>query len=118
MAEGSGVLLLRCAWRRDGPLQSLLVRAPKEGAGMTENELKRNVLRLAYINGWSVYHVPQRTMLNGGGKGYPDLTLARDGQVMWFELKQQDALMSPEQYRWSLELPSYHCIRPRDWETG
>ena len=85
---------------------------------MTENELKRHVLGMAYRNGWSVYHVPQRTMLNGGGKGYPDLTLARDREVLWIELKQQDALMSPEQHLWSQALPAYHCIRPSDWDKG
>ena len=54
---------------------------------MTENELKSIVLRYAYDNGWSVYHVPQATMRNGGGKGYPDLTLARDGEALWIELE-------------------------------
>ena len=85
---------------------------------MTENDLKRHVLSLAYRNGWAVYNVPQRTMLNGGGKGYPDLTLARDREVLWIELKAQDGLMSIEQYAWSQTLPSYHIVRPNDWESG
>jgi hypothetical protein len=44
---------------------------------MTENELKQAVLHIAYRRGWAVYHVPQSTMRNGGGRGYPDLIRAR-----------------------------------------
>lgn len=54
---------------------------------MTENELKHAVLKMARRQGWAVYHVPQTTMHNGGGIGYPDLTLARDKEVLWMELK-------------------------------
>ena len=52
------------------------------------------------------------------GKGYPDLTLARDKEVMWMELKQQDGMMSTEQFAWSMQLPAYHVIRPKDLESG
>jgi len=85
---------------------------------MTENELKKLVLRLAYSQGWAVYHVPQTTMRNGGGTGYPDLTLARDREVLWFELKQQKANVSAEQRLWFDALPAYYIIRPSDWESG
>jgi hypothetical protein len=85
---------------------------------MTENELKRVVLRRAYQAGWAVYHVPQATMRNGGGAGYPDLTLARDREVLWIELKQQDAKLTPEQLFWHDALPAAHVIRPGDLETG
>jgi len=85
---------------------------------MTENDLKRHVLMLAYAQGWAVYHVPQATMRNGGGKGYPDLTLARDGEALWVELKQEDGKLSPEQQGWRAALPHYHVIRPSDWDTG
>ncbi len=85
---------------------------------MTENELKHQVLRYARLQGWAVYHVPQTTMKNGGGKGYPDLTLARDSEVLWIELKQDDGIISGDQYGWSLALPAYHVIRPKDWRSG
>ncbi len=81
---------------------------------MTENELKHYVLRVARMNGWMIYHVPQTTMRNGGGRGYPDLTLARDGEVLWIELKQEDGILSSDQYAWSLALPACHTIRPSD----
>ena len=85
---------------------------------MTENELKKLVLRLAYSRGWAVYHVPQSTMRNGGGTGYPDLTLARDREVLWIELKQEKAGPSREQECWLEALPAAHVIRPSDWDSG
>lgn len=85
---------------------------------MTENELKHNVLRVAYENGWAVYHVPQATMRNGGGAGYPDLTLARDGEVLWIELKRENGNLTTQQAAWISILPAAHVIRPADWRSG
>jgi hypothetical protein len=81
---------------------------------MTENELKHIVLRFARLRGWTVYHVPQATMHNGGGRGYPDLTCARDGRVIWLELKSDEGRQTAEQYGWQMALPAYHVIRPKD----
>ena len=85
---------------------------------MTENELKRAVLEIAYRQGWAVYHVPQSTMRNGGGRGYPDLTCARDGEVVWMELKQQDGIVASWQQAWHTALPHCHVIRPSDLSSG
>ena len=79
---------------------------------MTENELKHEVLRIAKANGWMVYHVPQATMRNGGGRGYPDLTLSRKGEVMWIELKQEHAKVTADQRRWHDTLEAVNVIRP------
>lgn len=85
----------------------------------TENELKHLVLGLARRNGWAVYHVPQARMANGGGSGYPDLTCARDGEVLWIELKQQKASPTTLQLEWAAALGrSWHLIRPSDWDSG
>jgi hypothetical protein len=86
---------------------------------MTENELKTLVVGLARRNGWAVYHVPQTTMRNGGGRGYPDLTLARDGEVIWIELKQQAAKPTADQVFWAEAIGRpCHLIRPSDWDSG
>lgn len=85
---------------------------------LTENELKGVILKMAYAKGWCVYHVPQSTMHNGGGKGYPDLTLARDGEVLWLELKQEKGRLSPDQAGWQLALPRMEVIRPSDLARG
>jgi len=92
---------------------------PATTQAMTENGLKQVVLSLAYANGWAVYHVPQATITHkGGGRGYPDLTLARDGEVLWIELKAEDGKLTPEQEAWMIALPAAHVIRPFDWERG
>jgi hypothetical protein len=87
-------------------------------APMTENDLKQAVLLLAYRQGWKVYHVPQATMRNGGGAGYPDLTLARDGEVRWIELKAEKGTLDPRQAEWIAILPHSYVVRPSDWWSG
>ena len=67
---------------------------------MTEAELKRAVLTLAYRHGWLVYHVPATNVRGSQGRGYPDLTLARDGDVRWLELKQDKGRVQPNQWEW------------------
>lgn len=100
------------AVHRTGPVT--VVTVPR-----TENELKRLVVDLARRNGWAVYHVPQRTMLNGGGAGYPDLTLCRDGEHLWLELKQQKAGPTEAQLGWAQAIGRpWHLVRPSDWESG
>jgi hypothetical protein len=83
---------------------------------MTENELKHIVVRFAERQGWRCYHVPQREMFNGGGRGYPDLTCARDGEVVWIELKAEKGWQSGDQRAWQAVLPAYHLLRPSDIE--
>jgi hypothetical protein len=87
---------------------------------MTETQLKTEVLRYAYAHGWAVYHVTHGPIRGRQGGGYPDLTLARDGEVMWMELKQEHAAPSPEQWYWyeALGRHAWHLIRPSDWESG
>lgn len=85
---------------------------------MTENELKHKILELAYRNGWSVFHMTQSNIRGSQGKGYPDLTIARDGEVLWMELKQEGEKLSPYQSDWFFALPRCHKIQPSDWESG
>jgi hypothetical protein len=85
---------------------------------LSERELKTLVLELARRMGWIVYHVPMANMRNGGGSGYPDLTLARDGEVLWMELKVAAGILSREQGIWLEALPYAHIIRPIDWYSG
>ena len=49
-----------------------------------------------------------------GNAGYPDLTLARDGVVLFAELKTQAGRLRPEQQRW-LEILDGEVWRPNDW---
>lgn len=91
---------------------------------MTENELKGHVLDIARRHGWIAYHATQAKVRSAGDHGYPDLTLARDGEVVWLELKRQDGKLTLEQVTWSMALPSnngqfhYEVIRPSDLARG
>ncbi len=85
---------------------------------MSETQLKTYVLREAYANGWAVYHVTHSPVRGSQGTGYPDLTLARDKEVLWLELKVEKAQPSAEQWVWLAALPAAHVIRPSDWYSG
>jgi hypothetical protein len=84
---------------------------------VTEAELKRKVLEIAYANGWIVFHlpmVPQRRPAKRATSGYPDLTCARDGEVLFIELKREGETLDTAQLVWQIALPAYHVIRPAD----
>lgn len=88
---------------------------------MTEADLRDEVKLLALRLGWAVFELPRiknrRPVKNA--VGYPDLTMARDGQIIWFELKGDDGVMSQEQWRWWTVLqPFCHVILPEQWESG
>jgi hypothetical protein len=88
---------------------------------VTEAELKSYVKRIARMNGWRIKDEAQAQhfrAVKGEATGYPDLTLARDREVLWFELKTDDGIQSSEQYAWSMILPAYHVIRPKDLDNG
>lgn len=94
----------------------------QQAHAMTEAELKSVILSMAKAKGWIVYTTPQvkpmRPARLDGSAGYPDLTLARDGEVMWIELKQEDAKLSLPQAGWQLALPRMFVIRPSDLGSG
>jgi hypothetical protein len=85
---------------------------------MTENELKTHILAMAKAKGWAVFHMTQSTIRGSQGKGYPDLTLARDGEVQWMELKQEHGKLTDDQAYWQLALPRMEVIRPSDLARG
>lgn len=87
---------------------------------MTESELKAKVVELAHLRGWKVFSLPMVKNIRPvkSAVGYPDLTLARNQQVLWLELKQSDGVLSLEQLDWLRNLPWCHVIRPLDWEDG
>lgn len=108
---------------------------------VTETQLQDRVIELAAARGWRVHHVrPARTSQGWrtplqGHKGFPDLTLARHGQLVVAELKSAKGRLSKEQKQWAEHLtaggdtavwcssPSepepfryeYHLWRPADW---
>ena len=84
---------------------------------MTEAELKREVVRMAHELGWKVFSLPMIRNVRPvkDAVGYPDLTLARDGTVLWIELKTDAGVLSADQIAWMDALhPNMHVIRPND----
>jgi hypothetical protein len=86
---------------------------------MTENELKTLVVALARRNGWAIHHETQQKHPSAGDHGYPDLTLARDGEHLWLELKQEKGYPTEHQFNWAAAIGrGWHLIRPSDWDSG
>ena len=95
--------------------------------GLTESMWQRRVVDLAAFCGWRVAHFRPartatgwRTAVEADGVGYPDLTLVRDGRLLFVELKSEAGRVSPEQRIWLAELSSVpgvevFCWRPSDW---
>lgn len=87
----------------------------REDRSWTENALKAAVLKIAAERGWMVYTLTQNVVKRPQRKssGYPDLTLARHGKVIWMELKMQTGQLSPEQEKWREAIGAdYYIVRP------
>ena len=95
---------------------------------MTEKDLQDAVLELAKRLGWRTAHFRPAltptgrwvTAVQGDGKGFPDLVLARKGVVLFIELKSDKGRLSVEQKAWYDELPFPHTFvfRPKDWRSS
>ena len=92
---------------------------------MSEEDFARAVVDLALSCGWKVNREPPWRMasrLRGKAQdsrnGFPDLVLARGGQVIFAELKAQKGRVSAAQWAWLNELVGHDYVwRPSDWEV-
>jgi hypothetical protein len=97
---------------------------------VSEAELQKAVIALAQRLQWRVAHFRPGltkagnwvTAVQGDGKGFPDLVLARPGRLLFVELKAQGKYPSPEQREWLEALGAagteWRVWRPRDWHDG
>lgn len=92
---------------------------------MTEADWMKQVIDLAHMCGWMVAHFRTSRTASGGystavaadGKGFPDLTLARNGVVMFRELKTDKGRLTDDQERWGLVLDDLWDVwRPSDFD--
>ena len=87
---------------------------------MTEEQLGDTVIGLAHLFGWKIVHFrPARTergwrTLMQGDTGFPDLVIARDGQVIFAELKSAKGRLRPDQEAWINALGFCYVWRPAD----
>lgn len=72
----------------------------RRSLAVTEKDFQRQVLDLAAIYRWSVYHP---FLSKWSERGWPDLSMARPPRLVFAELKRDKAALTPDQQRW-LEL--------------
>lgn len=94
---------------------------------MSESALQAHVIDCAHKFHWLVMHTrPARTADGArwishisGDVGYPDLTLARGGRVLFIELKRELGSMGPGQLEWLTALgEGAMTLRPHAWLDG
>ena len=96
---------------------------------MTEEQLQRAVIELAWVMGWRVAHFRPaltsrgwRTAVEADGRGFPDLVMVRRQRVIFAELKSDTGRLTPDQAAWVAALidGGHECYqwRPRHWSSG
>lgn len=102
---------------------------------VTEAGLLRAIVRFAGLHGWRWFHCPDAALAELAkserwdampAPGYPDLTLARGGRLIFAELKSAKGKIRDDQAGWLAELEEVrhergievYVWRPRDWSSG
>lgn len=67
---------------------------------MLEAAFHKNVVELATMLGWRIHHDRRQDLSIGGDAGFPDLVLARDGRIVFAELKTLKGRLTPAQVGW------------------
>ena len=94
---------------------------------ISEKDFLEAVIAYAQAKGWKCAHFrPARTNrvdkngkpvwvtpVQGGGKGFPDLVLTRDGQLLFIEAKSEKGKPSEDQLEWLRELSKVAYSSPR-----
>jgi hypothetical protein len=89
-------------------------------ASLSESLLRAEVVKRAHAAGWKVFSLPMNRTVRPvkDAIGYPDLTLARHGEVRFLELKVGRAKLSVEQEAWWAALPNCYVIREYHLTNG
>lgn len=90
----------------------------------SEDGLLTAILEAAALIGWKAHHDRRSDLARQqGDPGFPDLVLARNGVVMFLELKSEAGRPTTDQHAWLAELPveSYavraRVVRPSDLDA-
>ena len=91
--------------------------APPDQA-ISERDLQAQVVELARLLGWLVFHPYDARRSQAG---FPDLTLVRPPRVVLAELKSARGRLRADQRRWGEALGAcpgiaYELWRPADWD--
>lgn len=90
---------------------------------LSEADFQKQIIHYARLRGWRIFHARPAMDRKGrwathqtGDPGYPDLTLARRGVVLFREIKRQKGRATTAQLEWLKETDG-EIWRPSDWET-
>lgn len=93
--------------------------------GMSEKDFTNTVIAMAKTFHWLVHHQRPGRMADGrwrssiqGHKGFPDLVLAKDGIVIFAELKSETGRLRPEQKLWLKHLDAENWCKPTTHNLG
>lgn len=90
---------------------------------ITEKAFMQQIITLAKLRGFMVYHTHDSRKST---PGFPDLVLAKQGKIIFAELKTEKGRTSKHQQEWANALThhgprkpthTYHEWRPSDWPT-
>lgn len=84
---------------------------------LSEKQFQQQILDLAKLRGWKTYH-PYDSRHSTAG--WPDVTLVKDGRLIFWEVKSAKGRVSEEQAQWLVALALTGCearvVRPADWD--
>ena len=94
-------------------------RQAHHGAKDRERDFQAQVLRLAQSSGWACYHTHDSRKSQ---PGYPDLTMAKPGRLIFAELKTKTGKLTQDQAAWLNLLATtvtgveVYQWTPNDWD--
>ena len=83
----------------------------------TEAQFQQAVIDYAKLMGWRVFHAFDSRRSE---PGFPDLTMVRNGRLIFVELKRDIGRLTKSQARWGADLMDcegvlWECWRPLNW---
>lgn len=82
---------------------------------ITEGELQGFVVTLARLHGWLAYHTYDSRRSEAG---FPDLTMVRDGRIIFAELKSEKGKVTAAQQRWLDWLAKSSAVEVYVWRPS
>lgn len=84
---------------------------------MTESQFQAQIIQLAKLYGWKIYHTHDSRKSEAG---YPDLCMVKGTRLLFAEVKTDIGKMSPAQKEWfqALKAAKVECYlwRPMYWD--
>ena len=89
---------------------------------LSETDFQNTIIEVAELHRWLVYHTHDSRR---SAPGFPDLTMVRDGMLIFAELKTEKGKLTEDQAQWIAELDNVRLRtgatrvflwRPSDWK--